>query len=338
MTQTPPITRRAMLTAALAVETAFNGRASAGARAEAVTLLVAGPDGGLLDRWSRVVEPALAQNLPPDTTWARAAVGGADGVTGANQFATRGDPDGRMLLLAPGDAAIAWMMGDPRAKFDPGRWMPVMTCVTPGVLVTRPGARGPLRLALPAINSPALAGLLGLDILGTPATSVPMAQADAAMAYGKGAVDAVFAIGHRVDEQLRALMSLGARPLFALGGWSEADRPVRDSYFPDLPILTELHPNGSPLLGAYRAAATVARMEFTLVLPHLTPAARVAIWRHAASEAVGASDVVALAESLGARPIGGADTAACARAALPPPAALAALRDWLAKRHNWRPA
>jgi hypothetical protein len=327
-----------MLTAALAGGIAYARQSGANPPSEAATLLVAGPEGGLLDRWSRVVQPALARGLPPTTSLTLAAIGGADGVTGANQFATRGEPDGRTLLLAPGDTAVAWMVGDPRAKFDPGHWMPVMTCVTPGVLVTRPNARGPLRLALPAVTSPVLAGLLGLEILGISASPVPMVSADATAAYGKGAVDAVLAIGHRVDEQLRALMALGARPAFALGGWTDSDRPVRDSYFPDLPILTELLTGDSPLLGAYRAASTAARLEFMLVLPHLTPAARVAIWRQAATEAVAADDVTALADSLGARPIGGAETAACARAAIPPAPALAMLRDWLGKRHNWRPA
>ena len=47
-------------------------------------------------------------------------IGSADGVTGANQFEARGAPDGQTVLLVPGQAAVAWMVGDPRAQFDVG--------------------------------------------------------------------------------------------------------------------------------------------------------------------------------------------------------------------------
>lgn len=308
------------------------------------TVLVAGPDGGLLDRWSKVVYPALAQGLPPETTLTLNSVGGADGVTGANQFTTRGEPDGRTVLLAPGDAAIAWLIGDPRAKYDPARWTSLMACVTPGVLVVRAGAGGPrgkkpVRIAVPALASTGLAGVMALEILGTRVEPVASpANPDVAAAFGNGAIDAAFLHGHHVDRQVTDLVEAGGRPLLALGGWDETGRPTRDEAFPSLPILTELVTAADPRIGAFHAAAIAARLECSLVLPHLTPAARVALWRQAAIEAAAALSVQASARAVGARVISGPEASAMAIAAVVKQPALQTLRQWLAARQNWRPA
>ena len=49
-------------------------------------MLVPGPDGGPIDRWARLVQPALAQSVAPGAVFHQEIVGGADGVTAANQF------------------------------------------------------------------------------------------------------------------------------------------------------------------------------------------------------------------------------------------------------------
>ncbi|HEX5328095.1 MAG TPA: hypothetical protein VFW75_15620, partial [Acetobacteraceae bacterium] len=98
-------------------------------------LLIAGPDGGLLDRWCRVLAPALGRSLPAGTAVRLVREGGADGVTGANQFEVRALHDGSCALLTPGEAAIAWLVGDPRAQFDVGGWVPVLAGTAPSLLV-----------------------------------------------------------------------------------------------------------------------------------------------------------------------------------------------------------
>src|SRR3974390_1011620 len=74
---------------------------------EGATILVAGPDGGGLHLWARAMQPAFAQSLAPGTTVHQTDIGGPDGVTGANQFEVRVAPDGRTVLLVPGDAVLA---------------------------------------------------------------------------------------------------------------------------------------------------------------------------------------------------------------------------------------
>lgn len=301
------------------------------------TLLVAGPDGGALDRWGRVVLPALSQALPPDMTLTRGNVGGSDGVTGANQFATRGEPDGRTILLAPGEAAIAWLVGDPRAKYDLGRWTAVMVGTAPAVLVLRRGLdlkRKPVRFAVPALASTALAGVLALELMGGRAEPVAAIGTDQqATAFAAGGVDAVLARGPRLADQLATLAGTGGAPALVV-----TPSRTRDPGFPDLPVSGEILTGAAALLAAHLATAAAARLEFALVLPQLTPATRVAVWRHAAAEAAQTLDLQSYAMAVGARAIAGADANAEAAPTVASPEALKTLRAWLADRFKFKPA
>lgn len=131
---------------------------------------MAGPEDGLLNRWADALQPALEQSLPPDTTICRVEVGSADGVTGANQFEARGVPDGKTVLLVPGDATLAWMVGDPRAQFDVGKWVPVIAGMTSGIVVGRPNALsgGRVQVAAAGAASFDLVAMLGVQLLGVP--------------------------------------------------------------------------------------------------------------------------------------------------------------------------
>lgn len=301
------------------------------------TLLVAGPEGGALDRWGRVVLPALGQALPPDVTLSRGNVGGPDGVTGANQFAARGEPDGRTILLAPSDAAIAWLVGDPRAKYDLGRWTAVMVGVAPAVLVVRRGVdmkKKPIRFAMPALASTTLAGVLALELMGARVEPVTAIGADRQIAaFGSGAVDAVLVRGPHVPDQLRTLGGADGVPALAV-----TQARARDPAFPDIPVSGEIMTGSAALLAAHLSTAAAARLEFALVLPQLTPATRVAVWRHAAAEATQALDLQAYALAIGARAVGGADASAEAGPIVASPEALKTLRAWMADRFKFKPA
>ena len=140
--------------------------------------------------------PPLEQSLPPDSSVRRVVVGGPDGVTGANQFEARGAPDGFTVLLVPGQAVLAWMVGDPRAQFDVGHWVPVMAGVTPGLVAGRQAALAPngrIRIAAAGPASLDLPALLGCDLLGArPEPVSGLTDPGAARnAFAQGAVDAV---------------------------------------------------------------------------------------------------------------------------------------------------
>jgi hypothetical protein len=317
--------------------------------AETPRLLVAGPADGALNRWADALVPALEQSLPPDTAIQRVEIGSADGVTGANQFEARGVPDGQTVLLVPGEAALAWMVGDPRAKFDVGHWVPVLAGASPGIVVGRPSVLAPDGRARVAAAGPAsfdLAAMLGIQLLSPRMEPVfNLVEPGAARsAFAQGAVDAVLLRGHRMREQRAALAADGAQPLFALGAIDAGGQAVRDPSFPEVPHFAELFatrtgstPSG-PLFDAWCAAAASAQLAFGLMLPQLTSAAMVSLWRRASVDAVAVPGMQATAATGNVRPLTG-PTAAANNAVIAVGApALLELRRWLASRFNWRPA
>jgi hypothetical protein len=312
---------------------------------DGATMLVAGSERGRLDDLAAVMAPALCQGLPAGTDLRRQLVGGDDGVTGANQFEARATPDGRTVLLLPGAAALAWLAGDPRARFDATRWVPVMTGWTPGVVVSRvplgalpAGAR--LRIAAADPAGPDLPALLGLELLrieAAPAFRIDsFAAARAALA--SRAVDAVLLHGEDVPARAEMLAGDGIMPLFALGLPEASGGTVRNPLFPDVPTLTELLtavPASAQLYAAWHAAAAAAQLDFALVLPQLTPGAMVALWRRAgASLANSPALEPELAAGVRATVAPTTTTASIA----PDAAAMLALRRWLADRYNWQPS
>jgi hypothetical protein len=310
----------------------------------APVLLMAGPADGTLARWGARLAEALAPGLPADARIQATAVGGADGVTGANQFTARVAPDGNTLLLAPGAAALAWQVGDRRAQFDVGRWLGVMAGVVPGVVCGRvgaaqigaaqtgggqiggrPGER--LRVGMAGPVGPDLAALLGLELAGLAVAPVfgVLDQDAAAQALASRAVDAVLLRGAGVAANLAPLAQVGVVPLFALGD-------ARDPAWLAIPTLAEFAgargvAPGAGLSAAWHGVAATAQTEFALVLPQLTPAALVALWRQAGSQAM-----AAMQQPGQLRALDGAAVQALAADA----AALSALRAWLAERLNWK--
>ena len=219
--------------------------------------------------WADALLPALEQSLPPDTSIQRVEVGSADGVTGANQFEVRGVPDGMTVLLAPGEAALAWMVGDPRAQFDVGHWVPVLAGTASAVVVVRPStiaknSRGARCRGQSGQRRPGRVAGTGSARRAAGAGVRVGRHTAARNAFAKGEVDAVFLHGQHVPDQVNALAAVGAQTWFTLGSLDEAGRPVRDPAFTDVPHFTGLltmrlgrAPNGA-LYDAWRAVAAAA--------------------------------------------------------------------------------
>jgi hypothetical protein len=312
-------------------------------------LLVAGPADGMLNHWADMLLPAFEQSLPPDTSIRRVDIGSTDGVTGANQFEARGAPDGRTVLLAPGRAALAWMVGDPRAKFDVAGWVPVVAGTCTGLVAGRPAVLDSDGYAHIAVVSPAgsdLAALLGLYFLGVRMEVVAGLVEPGApeKAFLQGAADTVLLHGQHVPERFSVLQAAGAQPLFTLGMLEDTGHLVRDPAYPRVPHFSELYAMRTgaqlygPLYDAWFAAAAAAQLEFGMVLPQLTPASLVGLWRRAGSDAVASLGVQTAAASVSVRPLAGAIATTTTTAVAASAAALQELRGWLAGRLNWRPA
>ena len=313
---------------------------------DSVSMLAAGPPGGRMDRWAEAVAAALRPALPPGTNLRQTLVGGADGVTAANQFEARSAPDGQTVLLLPADTPLAWLTGDPRARFDAACWLPVLTGRTPGVLASRVPvaalqAGSQLRVAVSVPAGPELAALLGLELMGVePVPAFGLHDADAALLALRGrVVDAVFVTGPDTLSRLAEAAAAGAMPLFTLGVPAQHGMR-RDPLLPEIPTLPELAgalrgaPPAGALAGAWRSAAASSQIEFVLVLPPLTPAALVARWRCAGAEASQTLRRWAPAVHLLCTPEATATAAAIAADS----AALLELRRWLVARFNWAPS
>jgi hypothetical protein len=355
MTGLPPSRRRALSMAAGLLTSSIVSRTAAAAPSPALpgatipgtsaaqtsfpegpALVVAGPPQGRLDHWADLLIPALARVFPSAFAGlatqpvARSAVGGADGVTGANQFEAHVPPDGGTALLLPGSAAIAWLVGDPRAQFDAARWVPAWAGLASAVLVSRVpltpgrtlrvGGVHPAGLTLPA--------LLTLDMLGIEVTPSADNVADAVFHCGQGARMAAAA-----QHDMTPVMTLGT--VDATGAW------LRDPAFATVPTAIEIAARQSPppaMLAALRATAAAAILDVALVLPQLSPANRVAMWRRACAEASVTPGLLSEAASLGVRAAPAAASATLTRAIAADVPTLLALRTWLDARWGWRPA
>ncbi len=226
--------------------------------------------------------------------------------------------------------AQARLAGDARSKAEAQGWLPVCASLGSAVLAGRgprpsplssPGAP-PIRTAIGPPEGSGAAALLALDLLDIPALALP---GNPATLWQEGNAQALLLSGAEVPQRLAAL---GATP------WCVLDAE-RDPELPETPTLAELAPGAPPpLLAACRAASAAARLLSALVLPALTPADQVALWRNATQRWVEEEARAGIPANGQALP--GAEAAALLAAALAPPDVVLAYREWLLRRLGWQ--
>ena len=339
-----PITRRGALggiAGCLATGTAQSAPASF---PDAPTILVAGPAGGRIDHWAAVIAEPLGRALQQGSALSRQNVGGPDGVTGANQFQARTAPDGATALLVPGAAALSWLTGDSRVRFDAGWWVPLWGTDLSAALVSRvpltPGRR--VRMALRSVVGPELAALLALDLMGLEVVPV-RADLAGARPIEWTDVDIVLLRGADLRSGIADLASHGWALALGFGTIGANGELSRDPSLPDVPIAQELIGGGpaervAELSAALRAVTAAMKLDLALVLPQLSPAALVAWWRSGCGGLSGAPAVQAEAVRSLVRPIGPGSAAANVSSISVDAPVLLELRRWLAERYQWRPS
>lgn len=309
------------------------------------TMMVAGPADNATARWAGLLVGPLAEALHPGQALAVAAVGGRDGVTGANAFEALTNPDGSTALLVPGAAAVAWLVGDPRVHFDAARWVPALASFGSAVLVGRGDKpRDGLRVAASTPGGLELPALLGLSLLGAaPAPAFGLADPDdARAALLGGRVDAMLLTGRDVPQRMAALARQGLRPIFSLG--ADARATARDPALPDVPTVPELYharvgrkPAGA-LFDAWMATAAAARLDAALVLQLLTPPALVARWRGACTQAIADPALASAVRTAQVNPLPAPDCVNALSVIVADETTLLTLRRWIASRTDWQPA
>jgi hypothetical protein len=319
-------------------------------RSAAFNLLVCGPQGGRIDRWGRAVAQGLASAIAVHQPIGLHAVGGEDGVTGANRLQALVIPDGRTAAILPNAAIIAFLAGDPRVHFQIGDWIPVMSGLNAAVLVVRGGLMrlndpAPIKLAAASPESADLAAILAfhrLDIATSPVFGL-RGMTSVVRAFAGGEADAVLLTGEDISADIAPLAANGGVAIATLGIDDAEGRVIADPQFPELPtvhaIATErrTRPLPNALEAAYRAVAAASRVDFLMVLPHLTTPAQVATWRQAASGAMSAPalQAAAAASSIELTVTGSAGAVAPFDVSS---ASLLALRAFLFEHFGWRPS
>lgn len=322
----------ALVAAACAARPAAAAHAGgeAGHAPEAATLLAPGPEDGAHAALARRLATGLSRALVRATALRVATLGGPDGVTAANRFAASTPGEDRALLLLPGLAGQAALVGDNRVRFEARHWPAVCAGLVPAVLagrLTLPA--GPARVAVPGPGAPEVAGLLALELLGRPAVPVMVPSGMTAEAMvAAGMADMTVVAGPALPARLG---SLGLQPLLAF----DTPGQPRDPALPDTPGLSELLPDPTALVAAARAAGAALRLRGVLVLPALSSADTVALWRGAARR--WAEEEPDAAEP-GARRLVDRPAAAALGTLVPPPEVALAYREWLLRRFNWRAA
>ena len=332
-----PWRRAAAMSEAMAAETASENM-----------LLVGGPAGGKLAHWANLLCPLLGPALAAGGILNWITVGAADGVTAANQFETQVSPDGTTAMLLPGSAAIAQLVGDPRARFDPAAWVAGLAGVSSTLIVGRvPLAEmaggAPLRVLASDPTGSDLPTLLGLSLLGydvkpvNPVTSID----DASIAAMRGDID-VATISNAGSGDLTHWQQSGLAPLFTLGALDDTGTAILDPTFPALPSLENLLiakgvDGTKPLPTAWRALAVAKQLALGLVLPQLTPADRVAQWSRACADSIASIAIQAIAAAESLRLTTQPTAAAIISSITAPPDAQLELHEWLANRLGWRP-
>jgi hypothetical protein len=317
---------------------------------DGVTLLSSGPAYGYIAGWAKLLGPHLLDGLPPDVGSSFAAMGGPDGVTVCNAFGARLDPDGSTLMFAPGAALLAWLEGDSRVKYDPGRWIATLVGATPAVLLGRgplgrpSSRRPPLRLAASNPVGPELAAFLALDLLGLPTMPVygPGDPASLIEALRGGRIDLAFLSGPKLRDTLAEAAAVGAAPLFSTGAQGCDGPTARDPQLPALPSFPEVAAQLGVTLSAdarfagYQAAAAAASVCFTAVLPDLVRPATLAEWRRGAELISDSLSVAAVAVPQGVRLLTGACAGSFLTQTSRSAAALDSLRQTMLLRYGWR--
>lgn len=308
-------------------------------------LIIAGSAETPCGTWASRLAPDMAEELG-QPAFELAFTTGWDGVTGANLFDAQEQlSSASSTLLVPGTALMASMTGDSRVHYAYQRWLPVLTVCQPSLVVGHVSLHRSLgailgnkstRIAVSTPTGPELPTLLAFDLLALrPLPVSGYATPDAAMAaLTGGVVDAIqLPVDAALKDRLATLNAKGFTPLFLNSVAAQTSEQADVALPPAFPsILLRERRTSTPafLPLAWQAVASAASLKAALVLPLLTPPAKVAHWRHAADICAGKLNLQQIALANGQTLLSGARCIAYYGMTMPEVNVVMALRRWLA--------
>jgi tripartite-type tricarboxylate transporter receptor subunit TctC len=356
------IGRRALLGAA-ALGAVLPGRASAQANfaGRTIEFVIPFAEAGGSDVWARFFTPFLAKHLPGQPNVIVRNMPGGGSITGANDWAQRGRPDGSSIFGPSASTHLPFLLGDRRVRYDYAKWTPLVVSPTGGVLyvssrtgITRTDQIAELRgkeLVFPSQGATGLdiVAILALYLLGMNARYVygMRGRGDARLAVERGDANADHQTTPAWNTQVVPMVRAGAAvPLFSYGVPDTQGNVQRDPSFPEIPTFEEVYrnlhgraPDGLPY-AAYRACSVAAFAgQKPAVLPTDTPAPIIAAFRKAFEDAVKDPELIARrGDILGDYPqaVGPAADALYRTATTISPEAREWVRNFLTQNHNVR--
>lgn len=278
-----------------------------------IEVIVPFGEGGGTDTYTRFMAPKLHEALPGDSTLIIRNIPGAGSIAGANQFEERAKPDGMTLLAVSQSTLLNYVLNDPRVKYDPSKWIPILVSPLGNVAyvhkatgITEPGATADkiktlreqtLILGANGPTSADISNLVGYDMLGIPLKPVfGLNRGKSRQAFERGEFTLNTDSTAAFRKNAAPLIESGLGIPFTVQGYLTADgRMVEDPGNPDIPTVAEAYemvngkkPSG-PQFEAYKTLISVSVMTSkALVLPAGTPQEIVDFYRDAMAKVVAA--------------------------------------------------
>jgi putative tricarboxylic transport membrane protein len=309
--------RRAMFLASAAV---LGLATIAGATAQAadfsgkrITIIVPFSEGGGTDSYSRFMAPYFEKYLPGNPKILIINRPGGGGLTGVNYYAAKSSTDGTMILALSTSSQSNYMLGDPRAKFDMGDFIPIILSPRGITLYTRNNlgiqdaktmkakieklrAYPPEKLSFGG-KTPTSGGLAlrtALSLLGIEVNSVWGLGGNGPMALGFERGEFTLSYDNTLsflNNRADMIKSGMAVPLFTFGIVNEEGQIERDPALPDVPTVDEYYKAvygkaaSGPAYEAYRSLMAVSvPLSKSWNLMKGTPKDVVEAWRDAAKK------------------------------------------------------
>ena len=212
--------------------------------------------GGGSDTSARFYAPFLQKHLPGNPVIKIKNIPGGASTKAANIFANKVRSDGLSMLGTSASTQFAYLLGDPRVRYNYEKWSILMASQTGGVVYISPqlGIKDSSELAKIAdrklyygsqgTTSVDLVPLLAFDFLGLNVRPIfgISGRAIGRLAFERGDATIDFQTSAAYLKSVQPLVDQGrAIPLFSLGVLSASGELVRDPNFPDLPHVMEVY-------------------------------------------------------------------------------------------------
>lgn len=220
-----------------------------------IKVVVPFKEGGGTDLSARFNTPYISKHLPGVPQLEVTNMPGGASTKAANIFSSEGADDGLSLLYASTSTQFAYLLGDPRVRYDYDDWHVLMISQSGGVVYISPElgvksvnelsqiSKKTLYYGSQGTTSFDLVPLLAFHLLGLNVRPIfgISGRAVGRFAFERGDATIDFQTSSAYLKSVQPLVDQGrAIPLFSLGVMSPDGEILRDPNFPDLPHLGEV--------------------------------------------------------------------------------------------------